>query len=218
MSACDPDRLEAFVDGTLTPVERAGTEAHLRECAACAAELVALNAEQALLARRRSAQPPLSPELWRGVEARLARPAPARARRWTGRPITVGVSSLVAAAAALLLFVGQHDVPGPIATPSARVAPSRRARLSPEVTLDRAENEYRDALTVLEAEYRHERQALKPSTAARYDRALANAGEAVRHGRTVAAGDLDGRLALLDGYAEYMRSLQTIVADLQVSQ
>src|SRR3954469_7412735 len=35
-------RLDAYHDGELSPAERADVEAHLRDCASCAAELVAI--------------------------------------------------------------------------------------------------------------------------------------------------------------------------------
>jgi len=37
--SCDGVRLGAYLDGELAPAERADVEAHLGECARCAAEL-----------------------------------------------------------------------------------------------------------------------------------------------------------------------------------
>src|SRR5581483_4711693 len=104
MNGCDREKVAEWLDGALEAEEAAEVEAHVRGCEACAREKKWLEAENELLARRRQAQPPLSPELWRGVEARLAsaKPAPAPARRVPWRML---VPVALAVAAALLILV-----------------------------------------------------------------------------------------------------------------
>ena len=83
------------------------------------------------------------------------------------------------------------------------------------MTLDKAEREYQDAAKVLEAEYAAERSRLPPSVAERYDRMLSTTRTQVADARATAGNDVDGRMVVLDGYAEYLRNLQTIVSDIR---
>jgi hypothetical protein len=102
---------------------------------------------------------------------------------------------------------GMKTMPGIAARPDKKHAA--------DVALDNAEREYRDAAGVLEAEYKEERSRLPPSVAERYDRMLAETRARVADARVVAGNDVDGRMVVLDGYAEYLRSLQTIVTDIR---
>ena len=83
------------------------------------------------------------------------------------------------------------------------------------MALDKAEREYQDAAKVLEAEYAAERNRLPPSVAERYDRMLSTTRTQVADARATAGSDVDGRMVVLDGYAEYLRNLQTIVSDIR---
>ena len=88
-------------------------------------------------------------------------------------------------------------------------------KVSADVTLDKAEREYQEAAKVLEAEYAAERNRLPPSVAERYDRMLSATRTQVADARATAGNDVDGRMVVLDGYAEYLRNLQTIVSDIR---
>ena len=88
-------------------------------------------------------------------------------------------------------------------------------KVSADVTLDKAEREYQEAAKVLEAEYAAERSRLPPSVAERYDRMLSATRTQVADARATAGNDVDGRMVVLDGYAEYLRNLQTIVSDIR---
>ena len=90
-----------------------------------------------------------------------------------------------------------------------------RHKLSPDAAMDRAEREYLDAARTLEAEYEQERSRLPPSVAERYDRTLAETRTRIADARATTGNDVDGRMIVLDGYAQYVSSLQTIVADLR---
>lgn len=223
---CPMEDLEALVAGELDEATEARVRAHLAGCETCRDELEWLAAEAELMARRRAAEPEVADALWDGIQERLARPAlpadpmrsvtaePVRVRRW-GMGARVAYGSLLAAAAAAVLFAtwpGQmHSVPPDLGRPSVAV----RTKQTPDVTLDRAEREYKDAAKVLEAEYAEERSRLPPSVAERYDQVLTKTRMRVADARVNAGSDVDGRMVVLDGYAEYLRSLQTIVTDIR---
>ena len=106
-----------------------------------------------------------------------------------------------------------HTVPGDLGRPPAVAAV--RKKVSADVTLDKAEREYQAAAKVLEDEYAAERSRLPPSVAERYDRMLSTTRTQVADARATAGNDVDGRMVVLDGYAEYLRNLQTIVSDIR---
>jgi len=227
---CPTEELEALVAETLDDESAARVRAHVAGCASCQAELKWLAAEAELMTRRRAQQAELSPELWRNIAERiaptaaatnerpavpLAAPVPIRPRRW-GWGARVAYGSLLAAAAAAVVFAtlpGQiHNVPNDLGGhPSAAV----HKKVSADVTLDKAEREYQEAAKVLEAEYAAERNRLPPSVAERYDRMLSTTRTQVADARATAGSDVDGRMVVLDGYAEYLRNLQTIVSDIR---
>src|SRR6516225_9533499 len=108
--SCERERVSDWIDGLLEGDEAAAVEAHVRGCEACTREKEWLEAEAQLFARRRAQAAPMKPELWRGVEERLAAGKPVtpvapvplkRARlRWT-----MALPFAMAAAAALLVLV-----------------------------------------------------------------------------------------------------------------
>ena len=225
---CPTDELEALVAEELDEASAERVRAHVAGCASCQAELKWLAAEAELMTRRRTRQPEVSPAIWQNIAERVAQPerrgatpvaAPTpihAARRWSmGARIAYG--GLLAAAAAAVVFAswpGQvHFVPGDLGgRPSVAV---QHKKVPADVTLDKAEREYQEAAKVLEAEYAAERNRLPPSVAERYDRMLSATRTQVADARATAGNDVDGRMVVLDGYAEYLRNLQTIVADIR---
>ncbi len=225
---CPTGELEALVNEELDEASAERVRAHVAGCASCQAELKWLAAEAELMARRRARQPDVSPAIWQNIAERIARPdgegatpiaapTPIRAaRRWSwGARVAYG--SLLAAAAAAVVFAswpGQiHVVPGDLG--SSRPSVAARKKVPADVTLDKAEREYQEAAKVLEAEYAAERDRLPPSVAERYDRMLSATRTQVADARATAGNDVDGRMVVLDGYAEYLRNLQTIVSDIR---
>jgi hypothetical protein len=146
---------------------------------------------------------------------RVPLPQPKR-WHWGAR---VAYGGLIAAAAAALLFVGWPHGPS---QPDARLLqdslgrqPTRvHKKLAPDVALNNAEHEYAEALAVLEAQYKAKRGQLPPTLAKRYDTLIEKTRSRVSDARIAAGNDVDGRMLVLDGYEEYMRSLQTIVSDI----
>ena len=221
---CPTEELEALVAEELDDETAERVRAHVAGCASCQAELKWLAAEAELMARRRAQQPEVAPELWHGIAERIARPAAPspvaapnviRPRRW-GLGARMAYGGLIAAAAAAVVFAtwpGQiHTVPSDLGRPPSVAV---RKKVSADVTLDKAEREYQEAAKVLEAEYAAERNRLPPSVAERYDRMLSTTRTQVADARATAGSDVDGRMVVLDGYAEYLRNLQTIVSDIR---
>ena len=220
----DVEELEALAAGKLDQEAAARVSAHVASCAECKEELEWLQAEAELMARRRQRQGELDPALWSNVAARIANPEAApvpiqSARRWS-KVAKVAYGGLLAAAAAAVVMATWTNQPNlhplPLGRGDAGIgAPSLAKKEAPQLTLDRAEKEYHDAAKVLEAEYAEERSRLPPSVAERYDRMLQETRTRVADAREVAGNDVEGRMVVLDGYAEYLRSLQTIVTDIR---
>ena len=224
---CPIEELEALVAGELDEASAERVRAHVAGCGSCQAELKWLAAEAELMARRRGKQPEVSPAIWQNIAERIAQPegegatpvappTPIRAARRWGLGARVAYGGLIAAAAAAVVFAswpGQIHVVSPDfgGAPSAAV----RKKVPADVTLDKAEREYQEAAKVLEAEYAAERNRLPPSVAERYDRMLSVTRTQVADARATAGNDVDGRMVVLDGYAEYLRNLQTIVSDIR---
>jgi hypothetical protein len=215
------DELELLAAGQGTDEIRK----HVEACAGCAREVAWLKAEKVLFARR--AQPDVS-GLWSGIEARLAatpRLAPvlplARRPRWQ-RPIAAVAGFAAAAAVALFIFHPKTIAPPPLQpviaqqtqpAPQAAAQPKPRSRLDPKTlaALDTAESDYRHAASVLEAEYETLRPKLDPALAKRWDETLTRARTQLGESRAVAADDPRARMRVLDGYAEYLRSLRDVI-------
>jgi hypothetical protein len=199
---------------------------HALECAECAREVAWLKAEKTLFARR--AQPDVS-ALWSGIEARIAaKPlAPvlslARRPRWQ-RPVAAVAGFAAAAAVALFFFHPKTIAPRPqpsiaqlqpTPAPAVQGQPKPRSHLDPKTlaALDTAEGDYRHAAGILEAEYETLRPKLDPALAKRWDETLTRARTQLGESRAVAADDARARMRVLDGYAEYLRSLRDVIQD-----
>jgi hypothetical protein len=221
---CNPDDLETLVDGGMAPEAAAELQAHAAQCESCGEELRWLRSERELL-RRRAAREPLAPEkmdkLWAGVESRL-QPRPAR---WRPSVKSAAFSTAVAAAACLAFVAGRQaaerssrSAPVEVAqAPSVQYRPVV-ARTSDDDELDRAEADWRMAASELEAVYQGERNRLAPASQARIDGSLARTRRSLVEARRLAGRDVEARLAVLDGYSEYVHSLHTVVSDLEVSR
>jgi hypothetical protein len=102
------------------------------------------------------------------------------------------------------------------AQPDQQLTEARRARLDPKAlaALDTAEADYRHAASVLEAEYESLRPHLDPALAKRWDETLTRARtQLVQSRAAVASDDVRARMRVLDGYAEYLRSLRDVIQD-----
>jgi anti-sigma factor RsiW len=205
--SCSSDDLEALARGELDPARAAEVEAHATRCAACKHELTWLRAERLLLDGRRARQAQLAPSLWLGVEERVAAQPVRSFPAWNARQ-----RYLALAAAGMAIAFGAATLRHFITGGAHRTVVAHHADDgddSDSVLAD-AESEYREAAEQLEHEYRERRDQLPRSLAARTDRALAEAREQIALARDDARS-VDGKMRLLDGYADYVHSLQTVV-------
>ncbi|MBI3080504.1 MAG: zf-HC2 domain-containing protein, partial [candidate division NC10 bacterium] len=131
------ERLGAFADGELEPVEAEAVRRHLAACPACRSGADVLGRAGALLREAVAAEPAPAPEVvWRAVRARMEAEIPAGirvpARRRLSPPAWLALPrSLVWTAAALVLIAGLTlrqtrgggtPAPGPPALPSPSLA------------------------------------------------------------------------------------------------
>jgi len=200
------EELDALSSGELPPELGSQVEDHARRCPACGRELAWLRAERELLARRAAKAPALDKSIWQQFERRAYAALPFRRVRQT----LVGAAVAVSAAAALAVIVrpAPPRMPG-LAAPDAALQ-DEIAEAPPATAvnaLDRAEGDYRSALTVLEAEYTRGREKLDPRTKERWDRAVSRARVQLADASVAAAPDVNARLRVLDGYAAVVRSL-----------
>jgi hypothetical protein len=219
MESCNfSEQLEAFAAGQLGAEEAATLSAHVKTCDECRRELEWLKVEQNLMVER-ATRTEVSDDLWRRVEEKLTTvsPMPLRARRWAAMPFALGTAA-VAAAVLMVLFVG----PPPVLRPSPFEGREQRPR--PAATDDAAqvltdaEHAYEQAAATLEKRYASEKNHLRPDDARRVDDALQRTRAQVAEARALAPHDPEARLALLDGYADYVHSLQSLVGNLEVTK
>jgi hypothetical protein len=212
------EELDALSSGELPPELASQVEDHARRCPSCGRELAWLRAERSLVERRAAKVPVLDPSIWAKVQTRAYAPIgaallgpPRRARR-----TVVGAVLAMSAAAALAVIVrpARPPIPG-LAAPDAALL-DETAEMPPPpaaAALDRAEGDYRSALTVLEAEYTRNRARLDPRTQERWDRAVSRARVQLADASAAAAPDVNARLRVLSGYAAVVRSLRGAIEE-----
>ena len=150
------ERLDDYVDGTLSEGEFQEVELHLAACADCRAaeeQLRQVLARAAALPRERTPRR----DLWPEVAERLVTPA------WGGRWIGLAAAAVLVLATGLFLFrSGPAPVPGPTAIPAAAAgeAPALAA----------AEEEYARASAALMAAVQEQKASLPPETIAALER------------------------------------------------
>jgi anti-sigma factor RsiW len=177
------DRLSAYLDDELPPVERRGVEAHLAGCASCAGELAALRAVIAAAA----ALPPERPsdsDAWPGIRDRIGASPHAR-QPWR---ISLSVPQL-AAAATLFVALGMGGMwlqLRPAVNRPAAPAPPAAATVTPAVLADES---YTDIVAELEAALADGRDRLEPETIQVLEANLAAIDAAIAQARDALAGD-----------------------------
>ncbi|MFL5290985.1 MAG: anti-sigma factor family protein [Myxococcales bacterium] len=206
------EELDALSSGELPPELASQVEDHARRCPSCGRELAWLRAERSLVERRAAKVPVLDASIWAKVQERAYTPLPLRRARRT----LVGAVLAMSAAAALAVIVrpARPPIPG-LAAPDAALL-DETAEMPPPpaaAALDRAEGDYRSALTVLEAEYTRNRARLDPRTQERWDRAVSRARVQLADASAAAAPDVNARLRVLSGYAAVVRSLRGAIEE-----
>jgi anti-sigma factor RsiW len=122
----------AYLDDELAAEERHELEAHLTECSDCRARVESDRADMSMI--KRSLVSPLPSDMFRArltraLDAEVASAAKEQRSRWY-RYLLPG-SAMVAAAAAMLLFVGMQATPDRVATGVAQQATKHAARTLP---------------------------------------------------------------------------------------
>ncbi len=176
------ERLDDYVDGTLTEAELHEVELHLAGCAGCAAEERGL---RALMARVAAMPREMSPshDLWPGIAERIAavRPRPAAPgprRIWSWSP------ALLAAAAAVVLALGGRARVWPPATgPETPTGAVHEAAWTTDPALLAAEREYARATGQLMAALEARKATLPPETMAAVEKDLTTIDAALRQVR-----------------------------------
>jgi anti-sigma factor RsiW len=159
--------LDAYLTGELEPPADAQVESHLKECAACAAELEVLRKEPSFYqAYASTIQSPA--DAWSNIQARMAsrnggvffRGRFLRLRTWA-----VAASVLLAVALSLVIYYksgsSQFDSPE---------TSERAAEI--QFHIDRAVNDFEQALTLLNQSYAAKKRQLDPQLAAELERNL----------------------------------------------
>jgi len=153
------DRLDDYVDGSLSEREFQEVELHLHDCAECRKHERAL---RSLLAQAEALPREIDPhrDLWPGIAERLGeRSLLARFPSFARRPAAWG--SLAAAAAIVLAVAslvrqGSGTPPGPVSTGTPVAVKSE--------SLDPAEQEYQRATSELMSALSKQREGLAPET------------------------------------------------------
>jgi hypothetical protein len=156
------DQLSDYLDGELSAGECAALEAHLRECADCAA---VLNDLKRVVARAQTLESrPPDADLWPGIAARTERVAQPRRFSFT-------IGQLAAAAAVLVAVTGTVAVR--MVTPPVAPAPAQAVQAAPPPAAEPATAEAPGAVSVTPVGFAD----------AQYDAAVADLEKALRAGR-----------------------------------
>jgi hypothetical protein len=191
---------------------RGQRNAHVETCPECAQEVQWLRRELQLVSQRR--QPEVG-HLWSAIERRI-QPQP-RKTHWH-RPV---LATAAAAAAAMVVVFLQKPQPQSLSQQPQQVAQQAEPKPRHEkhhldekslAALNTAEADYRHAAQVLETEYASLRKDLDPKLAAHWDETLTRArAQLTDEQQSVAQDDVRARMRVLDGYAEYLRSLKDVI-------
>ena len=195
------ETLSAYLDGELDATTRAAADAHLAACTGCRDALADLRGLQ-LQARRWSDDTALPPaDLWAGVAARIAAPAPERARilPWYQRRWSVGIAELAVAAslvAALTAGLMWNTSRGPAPAAPGVTAEPVMAELEPVgipegavTTVSFADAQFDAAVADLERVLREQRDTLNPRTVQVLERNLQVIDDAIQEARTALTND-----------------------------
>ena len=196
------DRLSEYLDGELSPRDRAAVERHLAACEECTIALVGLRA--VVNGARALENRPPAEDLWAAIEARLEPRVSTEPRKWswTWPRITFTIPQLAGAAAALVLisagsmWMALGGRPGqPTDAMNASSGSSRSAAVA---TFD--EGHYGPAIRELEEVLKQHRSELDTSTVQVLEQNLALIDRASEEARRALAADpgnsyLSGHLA-----------------------
>ena len=176
------ERLSEYLDGDLSPSERAAIDAHLTECAACQATFDQLRHVVARAQMLEDSAP--DRDLWGDIATRIRATPSARVsvfKRMVTSRLSFTLPQLAAASLALMLLSGGLVWMAKSGDPRADFQPVSAA---PQKT-DRAD----DALTALEKTFEARRASLDPDTVRVLDQNLALLDRAVEDCRRALVDD-----------------------------
>jgi hypothetical protein len=189
------DRLSEYIDGELSPAERAAVDAHLVICPECRSTLNAL--EDVVSGARSLRDSPPARELWSGIAARIAPGGRASARvlspfhRAISSRLSFTLPQLAAASLALMVLSGTLVWMAKSGDPRADFEPisaqtDRRADMPTMAPANLADPRFDEAVADLERTLEAGRSRLDPGTVrvleenlAAIDRAIAQCREAL---------------------------------------
>lgn len=191
------DRLSEYLDGELSPPERAAVDAHLLQCGACRSTLDDLRAVVSEAALLRNAPP--ARELWSGISARITPGGPPRARvslfrRAMRSRLSFTLPQLAAAGIALMVLSGglvwmarSGDPRADFQPISAQTEPRSDPRMIAPTTLDDAHDD--QAIADLERTLDAGRTTLEPETLRVIEEGLRSIDRAIDQCRRALATD-----------------------------
>jgi hypothetical protein len=202
---CRTDDLALLARGV---IEDEMLEAHARECATCGLELEKLRAEASLFRARVERVPGPPARTWGDVRRRVEAKRPRRAGFWA-----LGGITLAAAAAMAIWLVVRRDEPR-TAQPSVHL-PTEETEDPPAKPdpIDRATQEYEDAIRVLETDWIEKSADLPPDQRAEDEVRFAAMRETIEDARREAGRDPRGRRQVLRAYAGYVKTLQAALIE-----
>lgn len=186
------DRLSEYLDGELSPAERAAIDAHLSHCVECRATLAELRQVIARAAAVQDSRP--HRDLWPGIAERIGAPSLARVsvltRAFTSR-LSFTLPQLAAASLALMVLSGGLVWMAKSGDPRADFQP-----LSADTTSDvggrqsvLTGEQYDQTIAGLEKTFESKRAALDPDTLRVFDRSIAETNRAIEAGQRALAAD-----------------------------
>jgi hypothetical protein len=204
--------LSDLIDGTLSPDDRRGVEAHLDTCAPCRG----IRRDLERVRRAARALGPVRPpdHVWLEVAGHVHRPAGAGARRQATPEARVAVRQWIGIAAMLLLVtLGAYFV---MRTPGAPIAPGGNAPAADSVQavkdeMERAAEDYENAIRKLEALAKDGGSALNPELAATLQRNIETIDGVIAESRSAvneAPGSAPARESLFEALKTKIGVLQ----------
>lgn len=188
MSTCDTSLLSDYLDDELPAGERSALDAHLAACAACREVLTELAMIRDTAAELPSIDSVPDADMWAGVAARIARPAPR----------TISLSWMQAAAAGLVLallsgagvWVSMRPAPiDEVEAPVAQLGPEPGTDVGPVAVANFGDEAYETAVKDLREALEKGRNRLDPQTIQVLERNLASIDAAIDEARKALAAD-----------------------------
>ena len=207
------EKLSAFVDGDLPPLEAQALRAHAAGCADCTAAIADFSSM--VVAARAFERPDPPPSLWPAVEGAMAR----HDRPWWLSLRLFGTGALAGAAAMSMVVLGlttwrghQAAAPGPV--PALAAAAPDPLLAEAEAEFARAQSAYEQSIEKLRGLLAREEPRWSPEERARCSDRLAQLDEAIANSRELtrkSPADTAGNEQLFAAYQQKIAFLAEAV-------